>query len=136
MWSLLGLFNKSVQQNHFTAAHMKNHTCNPPIGDTAADLPKVSISFDGATHRHPDGPTIFDCSDIPADNATILLVQAFEPLPHWFSARSRFEEPGWENFQRVIHAHVVPYTVQHVKRKAALQKKPSGQKTSSTGMIE
>ncbi|MGZ3647063.1 MAG: hypothetical protein ACXVCM_24780, partial [Ktedonobacteraceae bacterium] len=33
------------------------------------------------------------------------------------------EEPGWENFQRVIHAHVVPYMVQHVKRKTALQKR-------------
>src|SRR5215467_7430934 len=53
-----------------------------------------------------------------ADNATIILVQAFEPLPHWFSTRRSFEEPGWENFQRVIHTHVVPYMVQHVKLKA------------------
>src|SRR5438876_9780402 len=111
-----------MQQNHFTAAHMKNHACNPPIGYTAADFPKVFISFDGATHSHTDGPTIFTCSDIPADNATILLVQAFEPLPHWFSASSSFEEPGWENFQRVIHAHVVPYMVQHVKSRVVLQK--------------
>ena len=102
---------------------MKNHTCNSPIGDTTANLSQVSISFDGATHRHADGPTVFDCSDIPADHATILLVQAFEPLPHWFSARSRYEEPGWENFQRVIHAQVVPYMVQNVKRKAVLQKR-------------
>jgi hypothetical protein len=112
-----------MQQNHFTAAHMKNHSCNSPIGYTTADLPKVSIPFDGATNRHTDGPTVFDCSDIPADNATIILVQVFEPLPHWFSTRSSSEEPGWEKFQRVIHTHVVPYMVQHVKLKAALQKR-------------
>ena len=75
------------------------------------------------SHRHPDGPPIFDCSDISADNSTVLLVQALEPLPHWFSARSRFEEPGWENFQRVIHAHIVPYMVQYVKLMAAWQKR-------------
>src|SRR6516162_9746729 len=102
---------------------MKNHPCNSPIGDTAAHLPQVFISFDGATHRHTDVPAIFYCSDIAADNSTILLVQAFEPLPHWFTARSSFEEPGWKNFQRVIHAHVVPYMVQHVKLKAAVQKR-------------
>src|SRR5947207_4797228 len=93
---------------------MKNHTCDSPTGETAADLPKVFIPFDGATHRHADGPTIFDCSDIPADHATILLVQAFEPLPHWFSAGNRSEEPSWENFQRVILAYVVSYMVLHV----------------------
>src|SRR5713101_5550104 len=107
-----------MQQNHFTAANMKDHTCNSPIGYTTADLPKVSIPFYGATNRHTDGPTVFYCSDIPADNSTIILVQVFEPLPNWFSTRSGFEEPGWENFQRVIHTHVVPYMVQHVKLNA------------------
>jgi hypothetical protein len=77
VWSLLGLFNKAVQQNHFTAADMKNHACNSPTGYTAADLPQVFLAFDGATHRHADGPPIFDCSDILADHATVLLVQAF-----------------------------------------------------------
>src|SRR5437764_10104741 len=43
--SLLSLFNKTVQQNHFTTANMKNYTHNSPIGDMTAYFPEITISF-------------------------------------------------------------------------------------------
>ena len=98
-----------MQQKHLAIANIKNHSCNSPIRYTTANLPKVFISFNRATHRHANGPTVFDCSDIPANNSTILLVQFFEPLPHWFTTRSRSKELAGRIFNESFMHHTVPY---------------------------
>ena len=75
MWSLLGLFNKPMQQNHFTAAHMKNH--RGPLNNLFRVPPDCS-------------PQLYSSWTVVRDTACGLL-QALHGQISWQQAFERIE---------------------------------------------
>jgi hypothetical protein len=69
-----------MQKNHALAPDTKEHTCDAPVADIAADLPQSTTK--GIAQRLAHGPSVFDVGDIRSDNPAIVTLKAFQPISY------------------------------------------------------